>query len=174
MWHSFCKKKICRYLTVIGMLISRLWCGQCISPLGEMQLPHMWDEVTAGTMSSLQNYKYFIVLSCAGSPFTATSMYRYRTNLVQIQLLYNTTSLQNQSKIMMTSSNGNIFRVTFPSQRPGTRNFDVWCLICAWRKTVAQKQSRRRWFETFLCSLWRKCNDVTTFGIKYFVCISNT
>ena len=44
---------------------------------------------------------------------------------------------------MMTSSNGNIFRVTdplcgeftgsgeFPTQRPVTRNFDVLSLICA-------------------------------------------
>ena len=40
--------------------------------------------------------------------------------------------------IMMTSSNGNIFRVTgrlcgeFPTQRPMTRSFDV-SLICAWK-----------------------------------------
>ena len=42
--------------------------------------------------------------------------------------------------VMMTSSNGNIFRVTghlcgeceFPAQRPVTQSFDVFSLICAW------------------------------------------
>ena len=69
-------------------------------------------------------------------------------------------------KAMMTSSNGNIFRVTghlcgeftghwwgeFPSQRPVTRSFDVY-LICA-----LNKQSRGWWFEWQSCSLWRHCN----------------
>ena len=55
----------------------------------------------------------------------------------------------------MTSSNGNIFRVTgplcgefngpgeFPTQRPVTQSFDPW----GW------------WFETPSWSLWRQCND---------------
>ena len=68
----------------------------------------------------------------------------------------------------MTSSNGNIFRVTdplcgeftgpveFPTQRPVTRSFDVffdlrlnkWC----------SKQPWGWWIETLSCSLWRHCN----------------
>ena len=67
---------------------------------------------------------------------------------------------------MMTSSNGNIFRVTgpfcveftgeFPSQRPYTRKFDNFfdLRLNKWLR----KQSRRRWFETQLRSLWRHCN----------------
>ena len=63
---------------------------------------------------------------------------------------------------MMTSSNGNIFRVTgplcgeFPSQRPVTRSFDV-SLICALNKR-SSKQSWGWWFETPSRSLWRHCN----------------
>ena len=45
----------------------------------------------------------------------------------------------------------------FPSQRPVTRSFDVFFglrLI----KRLSKQSSRRRWFETPLCSLWRHCN----------------
>ena len=65
---------------------------------------------------------------------------------------------------MMTSSNGNIFRVTrplwgefvgeFPSQRPVTRSFDV---LFDLRKRLS-KQSWRWWFERPSCPLWRHCN----------------
>ena len=68
----------------------------------------------------------------------------------------------------MTSSNGNIFRVTwplygeftgeFPSQRPVTRNFDV-CFDLRLSKRLC-KQSRGWWFETLSHSLWRHCNDL--------------
>ena len=65
---------------------------------------------------------------------------------------------------MMTSSNGNIFRVTGPlwgestgprwnlSQRPVTRSFDVFI-----HKRLS-KHSRSRWFETPSRSLWCHCN----------------
>ena len=68
---------------------------------------------------------------------------------------------------MMTSSNGNIFRVTghlcgeftgeFPSQGPVTRSFDV-LFDLRLRKRLS-KQSRRRRFETPSSSLRRHCND---------------
>ena len=64
---------------------------------------------------------------------------------------------------MMTSSNGNIFRVTgplcgeltgeFPSQRPLTRNFDVF-FDMGLNKRLS-KQYIRRWFETPSLPLWR-------------------
>ena len=67
---------------------------------------------------------------------------------------------------MMTSSNGDIFRVTgllcgeftgeFPSQRPVTRNFDVF--IDLYLNKRLTKQSRRWWFETLSRPLWRHCN----------------
>ena len=68
---------------------------------------------------------------------------------------------------MMTSSNGNIFRVTgllcgevtgHPAQRPVTRSFDIFFDMQL--NQQLSKQWRRRWFETASCSLWRNCNEV--------------
>ena len=70
----------------------------------------------------------------------------------------------------MTSSNGNIFRVTdlcvgnspvtgeFPSQRPVTRSFDGFFDLGL--KKRLSKESTRWWFERPLCSLWRHCNGI--------------
>ena len=69
---------------------------------------------------------------------------------------------------MMTSSNGNIFRVTghlcgeftgpgeFPWQRPVTRSFNVFLDLCPNKRL--SKQSWGWWFETPLSPLWRHCN----------------
>ena len=68
----------------------------------------------------------------------------------------------------MTSSNGNIFRVTgplcgeftgpgeFPTQRPVTRSFDVYFDLRLNKRLC--KQSWGWWFETLLCPLWRHSN----------------
>ena len=64
---------------------------------------------------------------------------------------------------MMTSSNGNIFRVTghlsgeFPPQRPVTRSFDVFFDLRLNKRL--SKQSWGWWFETLWRSLWRLRND---------------
>ena len=70
--------------------------------------------------------------------------------------------------IMMTSSNGNIFRVTgplcgeftgpgeFPTQRPVTRSFDVFFDLRLNKRL--SKQPWGWWFETLSWSLWRQCN----------------
>ena len=70
--------------------------------------------------------------------------------------------------IMMTSSNGNIFRVTgplcgeftgpgeFPTQRPVTRGFDVFFDMRLNKRL--SKQPWGWWFETPSWSLWRHCN----------------
>ena len=75
---------------------------------------------------------------------------------------------------MMTSSNGNVFRVTgfcegnppvtggFPSQRPVKRSFDVF-FDPRLNKRIS-KQSRRRRFETSSYSLWCHCNGITYLG----------
>ena len=54
----------------------------------------------------------------------------------------------------MTSSNGNLFRVTFPAQRPVTRSFDVFfdMRLNKW----LSKQWWCWWFETPSRPLWRK------------------
>ena len=73
---------------------------------------------------------------------------------------------------MMTSSNGNIFRVTgplcgeftspseFPTQRPVTRGFDFFFDLRLNKRL--SKQPWGWWFETPLWSLWRHCN-------RYFI-----
>ena len=70
---------------------------------------------------------------------------------------------------MMTSSNGNIFRVTghlcgeftgpgeFPTQRSVTRSFDVIFDLCLNKRL--NKQPWYWWFETPSCSLWCQCNE---------------
>ena len=69
---------------------------------------------------------------------------------------------------MMTSSKGNILRVTgplcgeftghgeFPVQKLVTRSFNVFSDPCLNKRL--SKQSWGLWFETSSCSLWRHCN----------------
>ena len=71
-------------------------------------------------------------------------------------------------KSMVTSPNGNIFRVTghlcgeftgprwIPTQRPVTRSFDVYFDLRPNKRL--SKQSWGWWFETPLCPLWRHRN----------------
>ena len=47
--------------------------------------------------------------------------------------------------------------IEFPSQRPGTRRFDVFFDLRLNERL--SRQSRRRWFETPSRSLWRHWND---------------
>ena len=74
---------------------------------------------------------------------------------------------------MMTSSNGNIFRVTgplwreftgpgeFPTRRPVTRSFDVFFDMRLYKRLSIQPWGW--WFETPSWSLWRQCDiDVLT------------
>ena len=71
-------------------------------------------------------------------------------------------SVQHGALPMMTSSNGNIFRVTgqlcgeftgeFPAQKPVTRSFDLH------PNKRLSKQSWGWWFETPSCPLWCPCN----------------
>ena len=48
----------------------------------------------------------------------------------------------------------------FPSQRPETRSFDAFFDLRLNKRL--SKQSRSRWFETILRSLWRHCNVNST------------
>ena len=77
---------------------------------------------------------------------------------------------------MMTSSNGNIFRVTgplcgeftgpgeFPTQRPVTRSFDVFFDLRLNKRL--SKQSWGWWFETLSCPLWRHGNVSVLFVLR--------
>ena len=48
-----------------------------------------------------------------------------------------------------------------PSKRPVTRCFDVFFDLHLNKRL--SKQSRRRWFETPVRSLWRQCNDILNY-----------
>ena len=73
-------------------------------------------------------------------------------------------------KIMMTSSNGNIFRVTgegnspvtdeFPSQRQVTKSVVVF-----FDMRQLSKPSRCQLFKTPSCSLWRQCNGCAKLAV---------
>ena len=80
---------------------------------------------------------------------------------------------------MMTSSNGNICRVTghlcgeftghrwIPAQRPVTRSFDVFFDLCLNKQL--SKQSWGWWFWTPSCPLWRHCNVMYVFNLQAIV-----
>ena len=97
--------------------------------------------------------------------FWHTPIIRQSVNHKKENLLNNSQTAEN----LMTSSNGNIFRVTgplcgeftghrwIPSQGPVTRSFDVFFDLRLNKRL--SKQSRRWWFKTPSRSLWCKCND---------------
>ena len=87
------------------------------------------------------------------------------------------------AKYMMTSSTGNIFRVTgplcgeftgpgeFPTQRPVTRSFDVFFDLRLNKRLC--KQQWGWWFETPSWSLWRQCNDLLNFKFDWNMFVYN-
>ena len=76
----------------------------------------------------------------------------------------------------MTSSNGNIFRVTgplcmeFPAQSPVTRSFDGFFYQCLNKRL--SKQSWRCWFETPSRSLWRHNDEIIALWHSWYAPIS--
>ena len=84
---------------------------------------------------------------------------------------------------MMTSSNGNIFRVTgplcgeftgpgeFPTQRPVTRSLDVFFDLRLNKRL--SKPPWGWWFETPSWSLWRQCNAIILTKLEQS-CLSNS
>ena len=85
---------------------------------------------------------------------------------------------QSSAFIMMTSSNGNIFRVTgplcgeftgpgeFPTQRPVTRSFDVFFDLRLNKRL--SKQPWGWWFETLSWSLWRHGNVLKSWHVHAY------
>ena len=107
-------------------------------------------------------------------------LYQYRRTWLKVNLLWKLCLCQlprlwEGDACMMTSSNGNIFRVTgllcgeftgpgeFPTQRTVTRSFDV-CFDPRPNKRLS-KQPWGWWFETPSWSLWRQCNGLNMFFI---------
>ena len=83
--------------------------------------------------------------------------------------------------IMMTSSNGNIFRVTghlwgefageFPAQRPATRSFDVFFDLHPNKRL--SKQWWSWWFETPSFLSWRHCNGPNSYSVRAQFCLTH-
>ena len=90
-------------------------------------------------------------------------------NLKQIYQIPISHSWPLRRKIMMTSSNGNIFRATgplcgeftgeLPAQRPVRRSFDVFFALRLIKRL--SKHLRGWWFETLSRPLWRHCNGLS-------------
>ena len=93
--------------------------------------------------------------------------------LILSHLILSYKGLVKQSFYMMTSSNGNIFRITghlcgelpvtgeFPAQRLVTQIFDVFFDLCL--NKDLRKQSWGWWFQTPLWPLWCHSNDIIIF-----------
>ena len=106
------------------------------------------------------------------SKFLIKKLY-FKTSSAKWQPLYS--GLNVPRKFMMTSSNGNIFRVTgplcgeftgpgeFPTQRPVTRSFDVFFDLRLNKRL--SKQPWGWWFEPPSWSLWRHRNVA---GLCYY------
>ena len=100
-----------------------------------------------------------------------------------ILVWYLTTSQRNTPRQiwlnMMTSSNGNIFRVTgplcgeftgpgeFPAQWPVTQSFDVFFDLRLNKRL--SKHPWGWWFETPPWSLWRQCNEILHFFLYCYM-----
>ena len=123
--------------------------NHCTNRCSNQQGQHMWNYLDRDLKSN-ENIVYHNIVS-----------------LSQIQMDYGLFIYHIFT--MMTSSNGNIFRVTgplcweftghrwIPAQRPVTRCFDAFFDLSPNKRL--SKQSWSWWFETSLRSLWRHSNE---------------
>ena len=89
----------------------------------------------------------------AAEPFLVLMSLRYvESHLFLVRLLSNFLFWINKQDPRTI----NISIGEFPLQRPVTLSFDVSVDLCLNKRL--NEQSRRQWFETPLCSLWRHCN----------------
>ena len=103
-------------------------------PNAETSMWGFWSWQSQRNLISLGNVSAYLISCCTGPKCHIIRIKRYISTKLHI-FLNNDWYLQNR-QYMMTSSNGNIFRVTghlcgeftgeFPAQRPVTRNFDVF------------------------------------------------
>ena len=108
------------------------------------------------------------IYGCEIVALTCTQLANLSSNMIVNWGVGKWIVLRNSSYYMMTSSNGNSFRVTSPlwgestGRRwiPLTKASDAELLCLLWLRLNKRfsKQPRRRWFETPSRSLWRHCN----------------
>ena len=147
--------KLCCWLTVIELLDNHVQTHVSVQTRTHVYLILYCDVI----WFSLHVFKQTRFV-CYRDKYTCKLLKRKRHAIITIV----------QSLNMMTSSNGNIFRVTghlcgeftgpgeFPTQRPVTRSFDVYFDLRP--NKWLSKQSWGWWFETLSCSLWRHRNEL--------------
>ena len=117
---------------------------------------------------------------CGSTKFDKTTTAKHNTTKPYICVLIQC-NVYMASPLMLTSSNGNIFRVTgllsghrWIPQRPVMRSFDVFFDLCLNKRL--SKQPWGWWFETRWRSLWRHCNVMfnficrTSYGFAKNIC----
>ena len=144
-----------------------------IKKLFRLRLSHHLYNMTTRLFIDIQQRKQSKKHSFLHKPYTAVDSKLVISDLFirkhHVEKVHNTWRNSHPwSLFMMTSSNGNIFRVTgplcgeftgpgeFPTQRPVTRSFDVYFDLRLNKRLC--KQSWGWWFETLLCPLWRHSN----------------
>ena len=130
-----------------------------------------WYLISTQGLFPLQNYEYYpnlVITACEpnnAKPWTGTEKSTFFSHAMAARKKRLCIIL-----FMMTSSNGNIFRVighlwgesTGHRWIPFTKASDVelWCFLWCSPEHMTE-HSRFRWFETLSCSFWRHCNDIS-------------
>ena len=108
---------------------------------------------------------YFLTLEFWSHNVSLSAIFHLSLNRWYIIIKMQSCTYLTHNKIMMTSSNGNIFRVTgllfgeftgpgeVPAQRPVTQSFDVFFDLRLNKRL--SKQPWGWWFKTLSWSLWR-------------------
>ena len=114
---------------------------------------------------SRHNANFVVIVGTRGATVDPIH-WRIHASLGLNELNTRTQACGSSEGFMMTSSNGNIFRVTglcagnspgeFPAQRPVTRSFDVFFDLRLNKRLSEQPWGW--WFEMPSWSLWRQCN----------------
>ena len=130
----------------------------------------MWHKICTWFCCALFCYGYYCGFMCCIFLYSSVLLDWYWDNHLSPFSLYDWARSQPCRYHMMTSSNGNIFRVTghlcgeftspgeFPLQRPVTRSFDIFFDLRLNKRL--RKQPWSWWFEMVSCPLWRHCNDI--------------
>ena len=158
--------------------------------VGKSSHDHLWQLAIANWQSPMPSQCYqciWITFGCNNSHYHWLSLYQrlnfgsyHHANFIVIDAVSNNKnsnmtilSFSEMQPCMMTSSNGNICRVTgplcgeftchrwIPLTKTSDAGSDVFFNLCLNKRL--SKQSCGWWFETPSCSLWRYCNTTWQF-----------
>ena len=136
------------------------------------------NQITHGDKGQIYTCIWVTILKCRGSRWN--NQLARSSKLSEAQREVSQTQIQTEIWLyMMTSSNGNIFRLNgplcgeftgpgeFPAHRPVTRGFGVFFDLRLNKRL--SKQPWGWWFETPPRSLWRHCNDPIRNALRYLL-----